>query len=410
MMDNLPEKLLNEKESALGKIWKALPQPEKNELEKIVKNIPTQDQLFKLLIKQALTQFKYTFGSKQRIAILGPANVGKSTLYNQFIQSQEDKALVSPIPGTTQANQEANAGLFTVVDTPGADAVGEVGYQERDMALDAAREADVLVIVFDAIQGIKQTELELFQDLKNLNKPYIIALNKIDLVKKDRSAIIEKAAANLKIEKEEITPVSAKNGDNITDILRAIILSEPEVIVALGKALPAYRWQLAWRTIISAASTSAVIALTPLPVIDFAPLIIIQTTMVIGIAKIYDYPITFKRAKELLATFGLGFLGRMLFQELSKFGGVPGWILSAAIAASTTVVMGVAAAQWFEKGEKITSEQLKTLSKNITNSLIESIKNIRNPQKDKKRFKKIIEDTLQESSQEIIEGSFEDKD
>ena len=246
-MDNLPEKLLNENESALEKIWKALPQAEKNNLEKIVKNIPTQDQLFKLLIKQSITQFKYTFGSKHRIAILGPTNVGKSTLYNQFIQSQEDKALVSPIPGTTHANQEANAGLFSIIDTPGADAVGEVGLNEREIALNAAQNADVLVVVFDAIQGIKQTELELFTELKSLNKPYILVLNKIDLVKKDKSEIIEKAAASLQIEKEELTPVSAKNGENITNILRAIVLSEPEIIVALGKALPAFRWQLAWR-------------------------------------------------------------------------------------------------------------------------------------------------------------------
>jgi len=39
---------------------------------------------------------------------------------------------VSPLPGTTTENQQADAALFTVVDTPGADAVGSVGEQEKN--------------------------------------------------------------------------------------------------------------------------------------------------------------------------------------------------------------------------------------------------------------------------------------
>ena len=92
-------------------------------------------------------------------------------------------AKVSPIPGTTRINQTADAGLFAVIDTPGADAVGEVGEKEKLEALKAARDADFLIILFDAIQGIKKTEQEIFEELKALGKPYIVALNKIDLVK-----------------------------------------------------------------------------------------------------------------------------------------------------------------------------------------------------------------------------------
>ena len=90
----------------------------------------------------ALIHSRSTFSKPKRVAIIGPANVGKSTLYNQFIKSKTDKAEVSPIPGTTRTNQEANAGLFSVVDTPGADAVGPVGETERQAALSAAASAD----------------------------------------------------------------------------------------------------------------------------------------------------------------------------------------------------------------------------------------------------------------------------
>jgi uncharacterized protein (DUF697 family) len=100
-----------------------------------------------------------------------------------------------------------------------------------------------------------------------------------------------------------------------------------------------------------------------LPVIDFVPLVVTQSIMVVSIARIYNYKITPQRAAELVATFGLAFLGRTLFQELSKLGGLPGWLLSAAIASSTTVVMGYAAVRWFETGQKLSTEAIKSLGK-----------------------------------------------
>jgi uncharacterized protein (DUF697 family) len=98
--------------------------------------------------------------------------------------------------------------------------------------------------------------------------------------------------------------------------------------------------------------------------------------MVVSIARIYSYKITPKRASELVATFGLGFLGRTLFQELSKLGGLPGWLLSAAIASSTTVVMGYAAVRWFDKGQKLSADALKKLTRVVTTYLIGTLKSL----------------------------------
>ncbi len=146
------------------------------------RQIPNKTNLWRLLIKLAGDQAKITLGNKHRVAIVGPANVGKSTLYNQFVQAKESQAEVSPIPGTTRENQEAGAGIFSIIDTPGTDAMGTLGEEERLKALHAAEEADFLIIIFDAIQGIKKTEHELFETLKALKKPYVVVLIKIDLV------------------------------------------------------------------------------------------------------------------------------------------------------------------------------------------------------------------------------------
>lgn len=384
-------------QSQIKSTWAALPPAAQQELEKSLDYLPKDLMLWRMLLDMSLRQVKLAFGEKHTIAIVGPANVGKSTLYNQLIRTKTDQAEVSALPGTTRVNQESDAGLFSIVDTPGADAVGEVGEQEKQRALSAAQAADVLIIVFDAIQGIKRTEQELFDQLVALDKPYIVVLNKIDLARREATKVVKLAAANLHLQPEQIIPVTAKDGAHLDQVLLALAKTEPAIVAALGRALPAFRWRLAWAAITTAASTSAAIALAPLPIIDMIPLLVVQSSLVLGIGRIYNYEITPQRARELAVTFGLGFLGRTLFQELSKLGGPPGWLLSAAIAASTTVVMGYAAALWFEKGEKPTSDSMKQLTKTLTDTLIDSLRNFGKKQPDKKLLEDRIAATLTES-------------
>ncbi len=390
-------KLPPETQVLLRKVWDGLAPTERKAVQEIVTAFPSQTDLLKLMLKLSSAQFKQTFGQKRSVAIVGPANVGKSTLYNQMVRNPQERAEVSPLPGTTRENKAADAGIFMVVDTPGADAVGPVGQRERELALSAAGEADFLIIVFDAIQGIKQTELDLYEQLTALNKPYIVVLNKIDLVRKDEQQVVELAAKHLGLNPEQVILVSAKKGENLNQVVMAIAASEPQIIAALGQALPQYRWQLAWRSIASAASVSAVIALTPLPILDFGPLIVTQSVMVLGLARIYNYKITLERARELVVAFGLGFLGRTLFQELSKLGGLPGWILSAAIASSTTVVMGYAAAIWFERGERLSNKAVKKLTTEMTQFILEYLRDFGKRKPGRKSLQQRITEALEQS-------------
>jgi small GTP-binding protein len=380
------------------KIWETLGPNEKASFLSLLVGFPADTNLLKLLVKLSTGQIRQAFGNKHRVVIVGPTNVGKSTLYNQLVQNKSDQAVVGPFPGTTTENQQADAALFTVVDTPGADAVGSVGEREKSLALSAAANADFLVLVFDAIQGIKKTEQELFNELSALNKPFVVVLNKIDLVpRKDLQAVISNAARNLGLEPDQIVPIVAKDGRNLGKVLLAVAATEPEMVAALGQALPEYRWQLAWQTIVRSASISAAIALAPLPVIDFVPLVITQSIMVVSIARIYNHKITPQRASELVATFGLAFLGRTLFQELSKLGGLPGWLLSAAIASSTTVVMGYAAVRWFETGEKLSAEALKKLTQGMTTYLLDTLKGLGKRKPGQKGLRERITQSLESS-------------
>jgi small GTP-binding protein len=398
LFDDILKQFPADVQTTVRKIWEALGPSEKDSFLSLLIGFPSDSNLVRLLVKLSTAQIRQAIGHKDRVAIVGPTNVGKSTLYNLLVQDKRDLALVGPTPGTTTENQQADAALFTVIDTPGADAVGSVGAQEKDLALSAATDADFLVLVYDAIQGIKKTEQELFNELSVLQKPFVVVLNKIDLVpRKDLHSVIAKAAQNLGLEPDQIVPIAAKDGRNLGKVLLAIAATEPEMVAALGRALPEYRWQLAWQTIVRASSLSAVIALVPLPVIDFVPLVATQSIMVVSLARIYNYKITPKRATELVATFGLGFLGRTLFQELSKLGGLPGWLLSAAIASSTTVVMGYAAVRWFEKGERLSSEALKKLTQGMTTSLLGTLKNLGKHKPGQKELQESIAQALESS-------------
>jgi uncharacterized protein (DUF697 family) len=176
--------------------------------------------------------------------------------------------------------------------------------------------------------------------------------------------------------------------------MMAIVASDPGMTVSLARAMPQYRQKLAWRSITTAASLSAAIALTPLPVIAFLPLLANQVAMVLTIARIYQYKITPERAKEFIGTFGLGLIGRTLFQQLSKAGGVPGWLLSSAIATSMTVVMGYASIQWFDKGEKVSQEKLKALSKKLTETTLARLKQSFRRKPSKKKMEETISTLL----------------
>jgi small GTP-binding protein len=359
----------------LASNWDRMPEAAREQLARALRALPGDLGRWRELVRLALAHARLVSGNKRCVAIVGPANVGKSTLYNQLIRNPADQAEVSAVPGTTRLSQAADAGLFAVVDTPGADAVGSVGEVEKQRALASAREADFLVVVFDAVHGVKRAEEELFRELQALDPPHLVVLNKIDLIPgaRERQRVVEAAARNLGLTPDQVVPCVAKDGKHVERVLLAVAKAEPEIVAALGAALPAYRRGLAWSATKTAAATAGAIALTPLPILDVFPLLAVQSSLVLGIARIYGEPLTLWRARELVATFGLGLLGRTLFLQLSKLGGPPGWLLAAAIASSTTVVMGRAAALWFEHGRRASAAELRSESRSLTRRLLEAL-------------------------------------
>ncbi len=358
---------------ALRRAWEELTPEQRRALRGTLDRLPGDWRGWRTLLDQAAEHVRVALGDKRRVAIVGPANAGKTTLFNRLLRGDEPPGEVSAVPGTTRTPRTSDAGVFLIVDTPGADAGAP---EERESAFDAARLADVLLLLLDASHGVRQEERALYRRMSALRKPLVVALNKIDLVPGEEAVVVGRAAAALGLGPEEVYPVSARYGQGLGGLLQAVVAAEPAITAALGQALPAYRFALAQTVIGRAVATAATIGATPLPIIDFVPLLGVQAAMVLAIARIYAYRITPARARELIAAFGLGFLGRTLFHELSKFGGPPGWLLAAGVAAGTTAAMGYAAAVWFERGERLSREATRRIAAAVGEAVVQQLRDL----------------------------------
>jgi small GTP-binding protein len=336
--------------------WASIPPARQRDLNRVLGLLPSSLKRWRGLLEAGVTHVRQTAGDRRRVAIVGPPNAGKSTLYNRLILDGQAKAAVGPRPGTTRVAQEGDVGLFSVVDTPGA---GPELHEARENAFAAARQADVLIVLFDATAPLDDSDRGLLDDLRALGKPWVAVLNKMDAVRSDRPRVHGRAAQALGLTTEDLLTASARSGTGLERILMAVAEREPEIVAARARGARA-----------PAASTAAAIALTPLPMIDFIPLIAVQTALVLSLARIYGYRITPARARELIATFGIGWMARTIFYELIKLGGPPGWLVSAAVAAGTTTALGYGAAAWFDHGEQFSRERLKGISETVGPRLV----------------------------------------
>jgi len=113
------------------------------------------------------------------IAIIGRANVGKSTLFNRLIQKR--KAIVNNTPGVTRDRMYGKSDWlghsFTVVDTGGidVDGINEIEHQVVTQALFAQEEADVLIFVADKNLGLMSEDMKIVDRLRKSGKPFFFS-------------------------------------------------------------------------------------------------------------------------------------------------------------------------------------------------------------------------------------------
>jgi GTP-binding protein len=185
---------------------------------------------------------------KPIVAIIGRPNVGKSTFFNRLIG--ERRAIVEDIPGTTRdrlyGDTEWNGRTFTVVDTAGllleeqeltaGTPYVEIARHVRRQAELAIAEADVIIFMVDAIEGLTAADAEVAEVLRKTYKPVVLAVNKADNQERALNAV-EFYALHL----GEPIPMSAYHGigtgdvlDRVTEHLAPIEKEEEEAEVKIA--------------------------------------------------------------------------------------------------------------------------------------------------------------------------------
>ena len=159
------------------------------------------------------------------ISIVGRPNVGKSTLTNALVG--EKIAIVTNKPQTTrnriQTVLTTEEGQIVFVDTPGIHkAKNKLGEYMVNVAERTLNEVDVVLWLVEPTTFIGAGEKHIAEQLKKVSTPVILVINKIDSVKKEE---ILPAIATYKdiYDFAEIVPVSARNGNNTEELLKAVM-------------------------------------------------------------------------------------------------------------------------------------------------------------------------------------------
>jgi GTP-binding protein Era len=153
-------------------------------------------------------------------ALIGRPNVGKSTLMNCLIGQKI--AITSNKPQTTrnriQTVYTSDEGQIVFVDTPGIHkAKNKLGNYMVNVAEHSLKEVDVILWLVEPTDYIGAGEQHIIEQLKKVNTPIILVINKIDTVKKEQLlGYID--AYRKELDFAEIVPVSALKNDN-TDVL-----------------------------------------------------------------------------------------------------------------------------------------------------------------------------------------------
>mgnify|MGYP001985751280 FL=1 len=117
------------------------------------------------------------------IALVGRPNVGKSTLFNQLTRSRD--AIVADFPGLTRDRKYGEARIgsrpFVVIDTGGitGDEAG-IDSSMAEQSMTAIEEADAVLFMVDAREGLNATDEALARHLRQRNKSFYLVVNKVD--------------------------------------------------------------------------------------------------------------------------------------------------------------------------------------------------------------------------------------
>jgi len=165
------------------------------------------------------------------VAIVGRPNVGKSTLFNRLIGRR--KAIVDDMPGVTRDRNYGQVDRFevpfTLIDTGGFEPVSEdrLLQQMREQSQLAMEEADVILFVMDAREGLTPADREVAEMLRRVDKPVFYLLNKVEGEKQEAEA-----GDFYALGVDRLFTISAEHNRGVDDLMDEVVAAFPRGALA----------------------------------------------------------------------------------------------------------------------------------------------------------------------------------
>lgn len=164
------------------------------------------------------------------MALVGAPNAGKSTLLNALVGTK-----VSIVTHKAQTTRTQIRGVVTLdtaqmifVDTPGIFAPKRrLDRAMVESAWSGAGDADLVALIVDARKGLSAEVEALVEGLKDIRRPKVLVLNKIDLIKPDKLLALS-ANLNERLDFAATFMISALNGDGVPDFVDWCAANVPE--------------------------------------------------------------------------------------------------------------------------------------------------------------------------------------
>ncbi len=178
-----------------------------------------------------------------KIAIVGKPNVGKSSLLNRILG--EERAIVSPIPGTTRdaidTHMEFGEVPITLIDTAGIRRRGKIepGVEKYSVlrSMQAIERADVALLVVDATSGLTAQDAHIAGYILEAWKSAVVVVNKWDAIPKDTYTMEEFTRRTRRdlnfMDYVPILFISAKTGQRVDQVLPLTLRVQEERLVRL---------------------------------------------------------------------------------------------------------------------------------------------------------------------------------
>lgn len=163
---------------------------------------------------------------KPVVAIVGRANVGKSTFFNKICGQK--LSIVDDVAGVTRDRLYADANWcghdFTIVDTGGVELASEDVFQKEiiEQVMLAIENATVIIFLVDGKTGVTQSDEDVAKLLRKQNVPVVLVVNKLDTF--DVSATYEFYGLGL----GDPMPISCAQSKGIGDVLDKVVSYFPE--------------------------------------------------------------------------------------------------------------------------------------------------------------------------------------